>query len=345
MECYEIASGEPCKGLDRLSAHRRAQHSLGDACARDKIDLAAALVGAVAGVHAEAGGLAFPDPASAAWLELERRLDLVTKGAATLGSRIPRIRDPRFARPVAHGLDALLGNITVGYNALELAIGDGLAALEIGRRAMHLKYSNIGDYAREEFGLNASTAAKKARLARKLQDRPLVREAVQRGEITLRKAEVIVPVAVGDQQTHWILRAKELSVRALKKEVDAPRDPEDEEFATLVVGVTPEERPFIQEGLRWGAIDIGHRSRTFQRVEAWGQEYFGAHAIPPDDGCDAEDVRLRARADDEMDSLKEFLEQESRLWAGPGAIGPLKAPEFSGEIGPWRIDAGVKGFI
>ena len=39
----------------------------------------------------------------------------------------------------------LLCNISVGYNALELAIGDGLAALETGRRAMDLKYSNIGD--------------------------------------------------------------------------------------------------------------------------------------------------------------------------------------------------------
>ena len=42
-----------------------------------------------------------------------------------------------------------------------LVTGDGgLAALETGRRAMDLKYSNVGDYAREELGLNASTAAK-----------------------------------------------------------------------------------------------------------------------------------------------------------------------------------------
>src|SRR3954470_9349202 len=248
MECYELASGEPCRGLDTLSADRRERRSGPDACARDKIDLAAALVGAVAGVRAEAGAREFPDPASAAWLELERRLELVTKGAATLGSRIPRIRAPRFARPVAHGLDALLGNITVGYNALELAIGDGLAALEIGRRAMHLKYSNIGDYAREELGLNASTAAKKARLARKLQDRPLVREAVRRGEITLRKAEVIVPVAVGVRQTEWVLRAKAETVRALAKAVHGRDDDEDWMSATAAVPLG--KRPVIDEGLR-----------------------------------------------------------------------------------------------
>ena len=62
----------------------------------------------------------------------------MTKAAATLGTRIPRIRDPRMALTIARGLDALLCNITSGYNALELAIGEGLAALETGRRAMDL---------------------------------------------------------------------------------------------------------------------------------------------------------------------------------------------------------------
>jgi hypothetical protein len=69
---------------------------------------------------------------------------------------------------------------------------------------MDLGYSSIGDYAREELGLNASTAVKMARLARKLRDRPLVCEAVRRGEITPRKAEIIAPVAVGPDQARWI---------------------------------------------------------------------------------------------------------------------------------------------
>src|SRR5437667_3919524 len=55
----------------------------------------------------------------------------LTRAAATLGTRIPRIRDPRLAVTIAHGLDTLLCNITTGYNALELAIGDSLAALEV----------------------------------------------------------------------------------------------------------------------------------------------------------------------------------------------------------------------
>src|SRR5207245_10529612 len=123
------------------------------------------------------------------------------------------------------GLDTRFCNIPAGYNALERAVGDGLAALEAGRRAMDLKYSSVGDYAREELGMNASTAVKKARLSRRLRDRPLLREALRRGEITPRKAEVIAPVAAGNQQAHWIMRAKVDSVRALQKAVNAPREP------------------------------------------------------------------------------------------------------------------------
>ena len=330
MACYDLSTGEPCKGLDRLRP------------AQEKVELAAALVGAVAGVRP--GGLEFPDRSSEAWQELEKRLAGLTKAAATLGSRIPRIRDPQFALTVARGLDALLCNIAVGYNALELAIGDGLAALETGRRAMDLGYSNVGDYAREELGMNASTAAKKARLSRKLRERPLLREAFRRGEITPRKAEVIANVAVGDRQAHWIAQAKVETVRALQKAVNAPRDPEDDALMTATAAIPEGRQPAIKEGLRWGGIVLGYRSTKAQRVEAWAQEYYGAHPAPPEDaGDDAmEEARWRKKCDEEIDSLKERLEKETRLWADLVAVDRLQAVESSGEIDPWRIDAELK---
>src|SRR5712675_3418956 len=90
---------------------------------------AAVLVAAVAGARTPgAAPPSYPHRTTEAWLELERRLELVTKAAATLGSRIPRIQDPRFARQIAHGVDNLLHNIAAGCGALELAIGDGLHA-------------------------------------------------------------------------------------------------------------------------------------------------------------------------------------------------------------------------
>jgi len=59
MACYDLATGEPCKGLDRFPG----------APARDKIELAAALVGVVAGVRGE-GGLEFPARTGEAWQRL-----------------------------------------------------------------------------------------------------------------------------------------------------------------------------------------------------------------------------------------------------------------------------------
>jgi hypothetical protein len=295
------------------------------------------LVGAVASAGAKPG-------CNVAWTQLEKRLELVTKAAADLGSRIPRVREPRLALTIAHGLDTLLCNIAVGYNALELAIGDGLAALETGRRAMDLKYSNVDDYAREELDMNASTAAKKARLSRRLRERPLLREAFRLGEITPRKAEVIAKVAVGDQEAHWVLRAKVETVRALQKAVNAPPDPEDERLMSATAAVPEGKRCSIQEGLRWGGIVLGQRSTRSQRVEAWAQEYYGGHPAPPEDACEntLNEVRFREKCEEEMDSLKERLEQESRLWADLLAVDPLQAVEFSGEVDPWRIDAELK---
>src|SRR5213082_1981348 len=154
--------------------------------------------------------------------ELDARLEAVANAAALLGSRLPRVRDPALGRWMAHAIDALLRNISSGHGALDVAIGEGLDALTVGRRAMDLSYSNIGDYAREELGINASTAVKMARLARRLRDRPLVKEAVPRGEEGVRKAETVAPVAMVDDEARWILRAKAETVRSLKAAVKAP---------------------------------------------------------------------------------------------------------------------------
>src|SRR5207248_11787804 len=50
MGCYDLSPGEVYKGLGRLPGSP----------ARDRIELAAALVGAVAGVRAQPDGLEFP---------------------------------------------------------------------------------------------------------------------------------------------------------------------------------------------------------------------------------------------------------------------------------------------
>jgi hypothetical protein len=239
---------------------------------------------------------------------------------------------------MAHQMDALLRNVTSGYGALDVAIGEGLDALNVGRRAMDLSYSNIGDYAREELGINASTAVKMARLARRLRDRPLLREAVRRGEVSARKAETIAPVAVGDDEARWILRAKAETVRSLKAAVKAPADQDEEEWVNLCAEVSPERRPSIDEGLRLAGIAVGAAATKMQRVSAWAEEYLSSHPAPADEHAD--DVLFAS--EDDVESLKERLERENRQWADLAVVDPLKAPQASGEIDPWRIDAELK---
>jgi len=93
--------------------------------------------------------------------ELDARLEAVVRLAAPLPARLPRVRDPVLGRWMAQQLDTLQRNVAAGRSACDAAVAEGLDALDVGRRAMDLKYSNIGDYAREELGINASTAPDK----------------------------------------------------------------------------------------------------------------------------------------------------------------------------------------
>src|SRR5207302_1119796 len=66
--------------------------------------------------------------------ELDARLELVERLATPLPSLLPRMRDPELGRWMAQQLDALLRNVTAGCGALDVAIGEGLHALDVGRR-------------------------------------------------------------------------------------------------------------------------------------------------------------------------------------------------------------------
>ena len=178
-----------------------------------------------------------------------------------------------------------------------------------------------------------------ARLARRLRDRPLLREAVPRGEVSVRKAETVAPVAMGDDEARWILRAKAETVRSLKAAVKAPADQEqEEEWVNLCAEVSPEKRPIIDEGLRLAGIAVGATATKMQRVSAWAEEHLSSHPAPADEHAD--DVLFAS--EDDVESLKERLERENRQWADLAAVDALKAPQSSGEIDPWRIDAELK---
>src|SRR5438445_6772074 len=146
---------------------------------------------------------------------LEGRLEAIAAAAWVLEPPAPHERRHVLRSEAGILLDRLLTRCARGRGALDVAIGEGLAALGTGDRVLRLGYSGIGDYARERLGIAASTAQKMARLARELRDRPVLRDAVWVGELTPRQAEAVLPVARGEAEASWVARARTETVRAL----------------------------------------------------------------------------------------------------------------------------------
>src|SRR3954452_18755546 len=124
-------------------------------------------------------------------------LAALSNAAALLDWPLRRERDEATCHEAAWALDALLVRVARGRGALDLAVGEALEVMATGGRVLELGCSGIGDYARERLGIAASTAQKMVRFARRLRDRPLLRAAVRKGEVTPRAAEAVLPGAPG----------------------------------------------------------------------------------------------------------------------------------------------------
>jgi hypothetical protein len=156
-------------------------------------------------------------------------------------------------------LDRLLVRVARGRGAIEVAMGEALAALSNGDRALQLGYASVGDYARERLDLAARTAQGMTRLARALRQRPVLRAAVLAGEVTARKAQAILPLAAGDAETVWTERAKAETVRALEAAARAHAgDGGDEEnWKRIDAMLPPEGRAVVDRALSLAGEFLG----------------------------------------------------------------------------------------
>jgi hypothetical protein len=119
----------------------------------------------------------------------------------------------------AVAVDRLLVRVARSRGALDVALCEGLAALADGERLLRLGWSGPGDYARERLGVAARTAQAMVRLGRALRERPLLRDAVRAGRVSVRAAQAVLPVARGEAEAAWVERARGLTVRALEAAV------------------------------------------------------------------------------------------------------------------------------
>jgi hypothetical protein len=159
-----------------------------------------------------------PAPAAAAFappvpLEVLAERAFVLQPAHALGRR-DVLRDE-----ASMSVDRLLARVARGRGALDVALAEGLAALSMGDRFLRLGYSGGADYARERLGIAGRTAQAMVQLGRGLGSRPLLRSAVRRGEVSTRKAQVVLSLAIGDAEAAWVERARGETVRALEAAV------------------------------------------------------------------------------------------------------------------------------
>lgn len=253
--------------------------------------------------------------------------------------------DPRqvrtlYTREVAEKAELLLARLARARAAVDVAIGEGLAELGKGDRLAVLCYSSVADYGREVLGIAGRTAQNMARLARELRSRPLLDAAVRAGEITVRRAQAILPLARGEAEAGWVIRARVETVGELEAAARRDGAPDDDEEAwhRFRAHIDPEDRPKVDRGLSVAGKVLGATSARWERLEAMAQEYLGSHAAGPDDPrflpASFRPLDQRRRA------LEERLEAETERWAALVRPAPHPVPggDLAGETDPRRID-------
>ncbi len=281
---------------------------------------------------------------------LATRYDSVLQQICNFRPREPHHYPNLFGGEASIPFERIFVGVARGREAIDLAIGEGLRALEDRDGLMDLGYSKMTDYARQELGLPSTTARDKVKLARGLETRPVLRQAVRSGKLSPRKALEVLPVARGAGEAPWLLLAGTLSVRELKKAVAralgrgaesaAPALPDEERWKVLSLPLRPEDRAVLAEAMRLAGELLGRGAPTWQRLEAMAQEFLGSH--PTALGEDETDLPPRHGIPPE--DLEKAHEIESNGWDWLEAVEPVAAPEL-GEMEPGALDARLRELV
>jgi hypothetical protein len=228
----------------------------------------------------------------------------------------------RGGEPEADDCERLLASCARARAAIDLAIADGLHALQQGDRLARLG-CHLGDYAREVLDLGTRAAQSLARLGRELRTRPLLRAALREGRVRLRAAETILAVVSGDAEAEWVERAARCTVRELEAAVRRAShggDDADDDWFALRTQLPPEDRAVVDAALEL-AGEIMPGSSRMERLEAIAQETLGEAPGDPDadDGAPL-DPAFRRLGPREA-SRRAALEAETERWSVlPGVV-------------------------
>ena len=239
-------------------------------------------------------------------------------------------------------LDGLLTRVARGRGAVDVALGEGLAALAEGDRVLRLGFSGIGDYARERLGIAGRTAQAMARLARELRSRPVLAAAVRGGEDSARKALAVLPTARGEEEAAWVARARTETVRALEEAVRAGGVgvAEEEAWDRVWVATSPEARSALDEAMALAGKLLGATAPQWQRLEVICQEFLGTFPQPAS-AEDAPEGVLHTPVSGWLEAAKRALEDET-TWAFLDAVEPVATPASPVEPDPIRLDLDLR---
>jgi hypothetical protein len=275
-------------------------------------------------------------------------LDALAGEAWRLEPPPPHERRSVLRAEAAALVDGLLARVARSRGALDVTIGEGLAALTAGDRLIQLGFSGIGDYGRELLGVETRTAQSMARLARELRERPILRAAVRRGEVSARKAQVVLPVARGEDEARWLARARVETVRALEAGVKAElaagsdaADAEDDDWERISLELSPAGRATLDEAMALAGKVLGPTTPKWERLEAICMEFLGAYPPGSDDPDHAGEEVEREQVSDWLAAAKSALEEETAAWAALETVAPVPAPVTAAAddpVDPHRID-------
>ena len=226
--------------------------------------------------------------------------------AETLGIRLPQVEALRTDKHAVR--------VTRGRGMVDLAIGETMRELFKGDKLLQLGYSKISDYMRERMGEPPRTLFLCLRLAEKLRERPLLRQAVVAGVVKARKALIVLPVAQGEEEAFWTRAAMTATVKELEQGVRAAgREPEQDTFETETIWLkmTVEQQDVLDAAIAAARETLGLGAERWKCLEAISQEWLGTCGalVPEEQG--PEGVPAPAPAPMDLDAWRAELEERT----------------------------------
>ncbi|HEX5135983.1 MAG TPA: HNH endonuclease signature motif containing protein [Planctomycetota bacterium] len=167
--------------------------------------------------------------------------------------------------------------------AVDLAFGEALLRLFVGRRLLEAGYAARRDYARERLGIPARTMYDAFDLARACRGCRILQKAVLAGLVSPCHARTIAPV-VASNEAAWTALAMTATVRELRAAVRAAgkEPPEEYDTESLRVRMAPAQQDRFDAALKLADETLGGGAPRWQCLEALAQEYLSEHGTESD---------------------------------------------------------------